>query len=196
MLGFVEPVDLIDEQNRARGVQGPPLLGPGDHLLEISDPRGDRVDLLDLRTGRLRDDVGERGLPRPWWAVQDERRKVIAFDGPAQQASRAYQVLLAHEFVQRPWPHSGRQRRLCRDLPGGALLKQLHGLLLARDDWPAASMVAYGDPQEPGASKDRAWTGKSCSRRAEEAGNSRLARKFRNRTNSTLPQEGSQWPNR
>src|SRR5439155_1367309 len=126
-----EPVDLIDDQNRARGVQGPPLLGPGDHLLEISDPRGDRVDLLDLRTGRLRDDVGERGLPRPWWAVQDERRKVIAFDGPAQQASRAYQVLLAHEFVQRPWPHSGRQRRLCRDLPGGALLKQLHGLLLA-----------------------------------------------------------------
>src|SRR2546426_11429441 len=140
--------------------------------------------------------MGERGLSRPRRPVQDERRKVITFDRPPQHTPGADQVLLADEFIQGPGPHPGGQRRLGRGLTGSTLSEQLHRFLLAGRRSPAASMVAQLNPSEPGTARDRVWIGKSYLRWADEAGNSDLARKSRIRTNSTLPQEGSQWPNR
>jgi aspartate aminotransferase-like enzyme len=66
---------------------------------------------------------GERRLAGAGRTPQHHRREVLVLDHPTERATLAHEVGLAHEFVQGPWPHPRRERRV------GGRAGQVKGLL-------------------------------------------------------------------
>jgi len=58
-------------------------------------------------TGGVGDDAGEGGFAGAGRAVEDEGGELVGLDGAAEEAARADDVVLAHEFVQGAGPHAG-----------------------------------------------------------------------------------------
>ena len=105
LLGLVEPVNLVDEEDGAAAPGTPRTLGPGHHLADFLDAGQHRREGDELRLGRLGNQPGEAGLARARRPPEDDRLQQIAFDGLAQRLPRRQQVLLAHVFVERPRAH-------------------------------------------------------------------------------------------
>ena len=51
------------------------------------------------------------GLAGPRWPVEDQARKLIGFDGAAQEPARPHDMPLPDKLVQGAWTHSVGQRR-------------------------------------------------------------------------------------
>ncbi len=71
LLGLVEAVDLVEEQDRALAVLAEPLLGPGEHLAHVLHAGAHRRQALEGPLGRRGDQLGERRLARAGRAPQD-----------------------------------------------------------------------------------------------------------------------------
>src|SRR5437660_755968 len=109
LLGPVEPVDLVTEEDRAPPFVLEAVLGGLDDLAHPSDAFGDGRERLEVAGGVMSNDAGERGLPRARRAPEDARGHVPATDQLAQGLARAEQLLLAEEVVERARAHPGRQ---------------------------------------------------------------------------------------
>ncbi len=112
LLGLVEPMDLVKEQNRPFALFGQPAPGPFHHLPHVLHPCRHRRQRLERPARGPRDQLGQRRLPRPGRPPQDHRRHPVRLDQPPQRPSRPQQVLLADHLVERRRSHPGRQRRL------------------------------------------------------------------------------------
>src|SRR5262249_50019209 len=55
-------------------------------------------------------DHGQRRLPRSRWAIKNQRRALVGFDGPAQQAPWCEDMVLTDKLEQRAQPHARCQR--------------------------------------------------------------------------------------
>ena len=88
LLGLVEAVDLIDEEDGALGVHGPPLLRCLGDAAEVGHAGGDGGDGLEVGAGEAGDEVRKGGLAGARRAPQQQRGDLVRFDGAAEDAAR------------------------------------------------------------------------------------------------------------
>src|SRR5690606_28314404 len=110
VLRLVEAVDLVAEEDGARTAGVPPRLGLTQDLADARHAFRDRAERDEDGARALGDDAGERRLPRPGRAPEDEAADLVALDQRAERAARAEDVLLAGERVDRTRAHAGGER--------------------------------------------------------------------------------------
>ena len=112
LLGLVEAMDLIDEEDAGRATAVDPLPRPchgGAHLLDAA--RRGRED-VEGRVHGLRQQPCQRRLARSRRTPEHHRDEAPALDHAAQGAALADERLLAHELGQAGGAHPGRQRHV------------------------------------------------------------------------------------
>ena len=113
LLGLVEAVDLVEEEDR-RPARRAALLGPRDHLADLGAAGVDRRELLEGAARPGGDDPRQRRLAGAGRAVEDGAVRLAGLDRDPQRRARAEQV---------PWPaNSSRSRgrmRVARGASGG-----------------------------------------------------------------------------
>ncbi|MDZ7800955.1 MAG: hypothetical protein U5K81_09225 [Trueperaceae bacterium] len=109
LLGLVEAMDLVDEQQRPAPTSLA-LRGGRHGLADVLHAGQHRVQRNELRPRRPRDDPRQGGLAGPRRAVEDHAGQPVGLDRPAQQPARPQDVVLADELLQRARPHARRER--------------------------------------------------------------------------------------
>ena len=71
LLGLVEAVDLVQEEDRATTLAAEPVTGALENRPHVADGRRHGRELLERRSGRRGDDSRERGLAAAGRAVED-----------------------------------------------------------------------------------------------------------------------------
>src|SRR3954464_13501538 len=104
LLGAVEAVDLVEEQDGAATLLTHAGAGALGDLAHVLHPGGDRRQRLEGLAGRPGDQPGDRRLPRARWAPEDHRREAIGLDEHAQRTSRAAHLVLAEDPGERSRP--------------------------------------------------------------------------------------------
>ena len=126
LLGLVEAVDLVHQEDSALAVQQPPLLGLFDHPPDVGDAGQDGAKGLEVRLGAVGDDHGQRGLARAGRPPEDDGgEEAVGLDGAAQQPSRANNVLLTDHLIQGAGAQARCQRGLAGDLIGAGMVEQV-----------------------------------------------------------------------
>jgi hypothetical protein len=114
LLGAVEAVDLVDEEQGAPAGRGAQPLGVGHDALDLGDPRDHRREGHELGARRGGDQARERRLAGPRRAPEDQGRHPVRFDHPAQEAVRPDDRPLADDLVEGPGPQPLGERRVGR----------------------------------------------------------------------------------
>ena len=110
LLGLVEAVDLVEEEDGPAPVAAP-LLGALEHRPDLGAAGVDRRLLLEGAVGGGRDDPGDRRLAGARRSVEDHRVRLAGLDRGAQRRALGEQVLLADEVVERARAHPDGERR-------------------------------------------------------------------------------------
>src|SRR5207245_5697045 len=76
----------------------------------VRNTGGDRVDLAKAAMGMLGNDVSQGSFAGAGRTIENQRVEPVGLQHTTQQLGRADEMLLADEFLQRPRPHSRRQR--------------------------------------------------------------------------------------
>jgi hypothetical protein len=97
-------VDLVEEEDRPCPRRPEPLARTLQYLSNVLHRRGHCGELLEGRTGGLRDDPRECRLARARRSVEDRRAHAILLDRATQHRPFAQHVLLADELVERARP--------------------------------------------------------------------------------------------
>ena len=165
LLGLVEPVDLVEEQDRALAPLPQPLVGPGHHVAHVLHAGGDRRQRLERLGGVAGDHPGEGGLAGAGRPPEDHRRQPVGLDQHPQRLAGADQVVLADDVVERAGPEPVGQRRPAGELVldrGGeqvvshgsrgrlgflGVLRLLHGQQPVELGLHAGQVVGVDDPQ-------------------------------------------------
>ena len=105
LLGLVEAVDLIDEQQRPLSRRREPVAGFAEDFPQFFHAAGHGAQLAEVAAGGPGQQAGERGLAGAGRAVEDHRTEAVGRQQPAEQFAFAQEVLLSDELVQRPRPH-------------------------------------------------------------------------------------------
>ena len=114
LLGLVEAVDFVDEQQRPLALGREPVVGRREDFAQFLHAAGDRADLLEMAAAFAGQQPGQRGLARARRTVEDHRAEPIGRQQPAEQFPFAEKVLLADELVERGRPHPRRQAAALR----------------------------------------------------------------------------------
>ncbi len=112
LLGLVEAVDLVDEEDGALAELAAALLRGGDGGADVGHAGQHGVDGDEMRPRGVGDDARQGGLAGARRAVEDDRAELVGLDGAAQQPARADDVLLADELVQGARAHARGEGRL------------------------------------------------------------------------------------
>ena len=120
LLGLVEAMDLVDEQQRPLAGGRQAVVGLGEDLAQLLDPAGHGADLLEVAAALAGQQTGECRLAGARRAVEDHRAQPIGRQQPAQELALAEKVLLADELIQRRRPHP----RAKGSRHGGSLLQK------------------------------------------------------------------------
>src|SRR5437868_227126 len=136
LLGLVEAMDLVDEQDRPGAVEGQLVLGPGDRGANFGHTAHHRRQRRELGADRFREESGEGRLAAARRAPEEERGEMAAGNGTAKGSTLADEVLLPDELVQRARPHPGRERLA----PGWRLEQGLRSCAGHASGWHAASL--------------------------------------------------------
>ena len=122
LLGLVEAVDLVEEEEAPRPVQIESFLGLGDRRADLDDPGHDRRHAAEVGADLGCEEAREAGLAGPRWAPQQERCEMPTSHAPTQRTTLADEVLLPDELGQVARSHPGGQR-----LPLGRRLEESLG---------------------------------------------------------------------
>src|SRR5262249_4805847 len=117
LLRLVEPVDLVEEQDRTLPLGAQALAGARDHRADVVDGRRHGRELLERGTRRRGDDPRQRRLPGPRRAEEDRGAHPVLGDLHAQRRALREHVLLADELVERARAQPKRERRALRQAP-------------------------------------------------------------------------------
>ena len=133
LLRLVEPMHLIEEQDRALAPLPETIVGAASHLEHILHRGGDGRELLEGLRGGVRDELRQRGLTRARRPPQDHRRQSIGLDECAQRPTRAEQMFLTDDIVEGARPQPGGEWRLTRETVLGGCGEEVvgHGPRLA-----------------------------------------------------------------
>ena len=105
LLGLVEAMDLIDEQQGSLARRREPVVGLYEQLAQLLDPGGHGADLLEVAAALAGQQPGERCLAGARRPVEDHGAEPIGRQEPPQELALAQKVLLADELVERRRPH-------------------------------------------------------------------------------------------
>jgi len=109
LLGFVEPVDLVDEEDRPGPARPEPVGRRSHDPPDIGHVALHPAEPLEYRSGGPGDDLGECGFPGSGRAVEEDGGDPVGLDRPAQELARTEDVLLPGVFFERAGPHPGAQ---------------------------------------------------------------------------------------
>ena len=116
LLRDVEPVDLVDEDDRFAVLFTQTTPSGGDCLANVLDSRRDRRKADELGLRRIGDDLGERRLAGSGWPPEDDRRQSVIFDESTQWTPRGKQMRLADDVVEPTRAESRSERGLATQL--------------------------------------------------------------------------------
>ena len=141
LLGLVEAMDLVEEEQRPGAVQRQPILRLGDRRAKLDHARHDRRHRREVGADLGREQPGKARLAGARRPPQQERREVSAGDAPPERSALADEVGLADELGQVAWAHPGGQR-----LPLGRRLEQGLGAGAGRSSggWHARMVARAG----------------------------------------------------
>ena len=126
LLGLVEAVDLVDEQQRLVAAHAQSVAGCVEHFAQILHAAGDGAQLDELRPAGLRQQMGERRLAGARRTVEQDRAQPIGREQSAEQLAFAEEVLLAGELLERSGPHPRGKWLRAAAIGGFAGFKQTH----------------------------------------------------------------------
>ena len=106
LLRLVETMNLVDEQDRAPASTPARLLRLGHDGPDLLDAGEDGAEGDEVRTSGGGDESRQGRFAGTGRSPQDDRLQPVFLDGFSQRAARADQRILAHEFVERAWPHA------------------------------------------------------------------------------------------
>ena len=104
LLGLVEAVNLVEEQDRAAVVLAETLASPFDHFPDVLDARRHGRELLELLRGAAGDCQGQRRLAGAWRTPEQHGRQRVGFHETAQRLAGTEQVGLTDDVVDRARP--------------------------------------------------------------------------------------------
>ncbi len=114
LLGLVESVDLVDEQDRPPAPVRPRRRRPRQHPADLLDAGEDGAERDEPRGRHVGDEPGQGGLAAAGRAPQDDRPQRVALDRLAQRAAPADEIVLADQLVEAPRAHALREGRVRR----------------------------------------------------------------------------------
>ena len=103
-------MDLIDKKDRSPAVAAqcfPRLLNTDLHVLF---PGRRRVQLPEVRVGRVRDDPGQCRLARTGRSVKNDARELVCADRTVEQSPPPYNMLLSDDFRKGSRTHAAGER--------------------------------------------------------------------------------------
>ena len=110
LLGAVEAVHLVEEQDGALAVLTGPGRGPLGDLPDVLHPGGHRGERFERLAGGAGHEAGDGRLAGAGRSPEDHRRQAVGLDQDAQRTAGAEQVLLADDVVEGARPQAGGQR--------------------------------------------------------------------------------------
>ena len=113
LLGAVEAVDLVDEQQGSLAHPGR-CPGFGEGLLEVGDAREHRADRGEAHAHRVGEQPGDAGLAGARRPPQDHRGQLAGRHHPPDRAFGSGQVLLADHLAERMRAQPVGERRVGR----------------------------------------------------------------------------------
>ena len=133
LLGLVPAVYLVDKEDGALVMQGPPLLGLLRHPADVGHASQDGVEGFKVTARGVGNNRGQRGLARTGRSIKENRRQLVRLDGPAQQPARTDDVLLAYKLIQGTGSHASRQRCFALDLLLSGVVEKVHARIVAEE---------------------------------------------------------------
>lgn len=124
LLGLVEAVDFIDEQQGLAAVVGFFFLGLLDDFADFLDSLQHRRKKDEAGFGRVADDLPQGGFAGAGRAPENHRAELVGLDQPSQQPALGQNVLLADHLFQ-----AGRAQAFRQGRAGGlgqALFEEIH----------------------------------------------------------------------
>src|SRR5215470_17241705 len=89
------------------------LAGIADGLADIGNTSEHGIDRDKMAACGIGNDHRQGCFPRSRWPVENERRELVGFNRPTQEASWPEDVVLANKFPQRARSHACRQGLWC-----------------------------------------------------------------------------------
>jgi hypothetical protein len=126
LLGLVEAVDLVQEEDRALARRPEPVAGPLDHGVDVGLSGVDRRELLEGGVGEPRDQAGQGRLAGARRAVEDRGADAVLVDRPSQRLARPDQVQLAGDLVEGRRAQAVGQRRQALEALLGGVAEEVH----------------------------------------------------------------------
>ncbi len=162
LLGSVEAVDLVHEQDRAKAAATALVLGLGNDLADLPHAREHGGERHETGAGHRSHQRGQGGLARAGRSPKDHRVQLACLDGRAQDAARPQEVLLADDLVQGAWPHPVGEG----GFPGRALVETVafRARAVDRDGSTALPEEIHGLARLVATSVSRAGRSPRCSR--------------------------------
>jgi len=155
-LGAVEPVQFVEEEDRAALIAEEPGARALDDGADVLDGGGGGIEADEGGARGVGDDGGQHRLPGARRAVEDQRCQPVRLQHPAQQGPRAEDVRLADELLERARPHPHGERRIGEDAPLFRGFKQIRHERLdectrsgPRPPAPSASATAGSGHEKP-----------------------------------------------
>ena len=105
LLGFIETMDFVHEQNRGLALVFEAIGRGGQHAPHIRHVGFHAAESLEFALGLAGDDLRQRRFARARRPVENQRLDAVGLDRAAQQLSRAEDMRLPHEFAQVPRTH-------------------------------------------------------------------------------------------
>ena len=113
LLRLIKAVHFIHKENRPllHGLLA--LAGIADGLADVRDPGEDSIDRDKMAPRSIGNDHCQGRFPRSRWPIENERRELVGFNRPTQEAARSEDVVLANKLPQCARWHGCRQRLWC-----------------------------------------------------------------------------------
>ena len=111
LLGLVEAVDLVDEQDHGLAEKPSLLFGPGHELLDLLDPGKNGAEELEGQVEVSGQHHAQGRLARARRTPEDDGNELVRLDELGQELALAQDVVLAVDAVEGPGPHPLGERR-------------------------------------------------------------------------------------
>ena len=123
LLAFVEPVNLVNKQNRLFAVHPKLRLGILHRFLNLLYACRCRVNLAEFAFRGVGNDFRQSGLACPRRAIKNNRAEPVALNGSVKQLALPDNMLLPDKILQAAWAHPCRKRCLLAALQAAVIFK-------------------------------------------------------------------------
>ena len=112
LLGLVESMNLVDEEDHPREPVSMSRLGVGDHLAQVGDATGDGGERRKAGVGESGDHSRDRGFAAARRSPEDAGRGCVGLDRAAERCVGSDEMRLSDDFVEAARSHPSGERRV------------------------------------------------------------------------------------